>query len=176
MNYLFTFFLVPLMCLSQSSSQPIIVADFSNWKVVNDDVMGGRSRSEINLDSEGHAVFIGDVSLENYGGFASVRKGFNALSIINKTKVIIKLKGDGKNYQFRLKHNNRDYHTYVHTFSTTGEWEEVSIPLKIMRAQFRGRKLNMPNFNYDSIDEIGLLIANKVNEHFQLTIAKIEFH
>lgn len=164
------------MCLSQSSAQPVIVDNFSNWNIVNDDVMGGRSSSEINIDAKGYAVFSGEVSLENYGGFASVRKGFNALSIKNKTQAIIKLKGDGKNYQFRLKHNSRDYHTYVHTFSTTGEWEEVSIPLNTMRAQFRGRKLNMPNFNYDSIDEIGLLIANKENEHFQLAIAKIEFH
>ena len=41
-------------------------------------------------------------------------------------------------------------------------------------AQFRGRKLNMSNFNYEKLSEIGILIGNKKNEDFRLEIIKIE--
>ena len=39
-----------------------------------------------------------------------------------------------------------------------------------MRPQFRGRKLNMSNFNNRSIEEIGILIGNKTEEEFRLII------
>jgi hypothetical protein len=43
------------------------------WRIVNDDVMGGMSQSSFAQTPEGRAIFKGEVSLENYGGFASVR-------------------------------------------------------------------------------------------------------
>ena len=42
------------------------------WSVVNDTVMGGRSSAQMSKAEEGW-VFEGRVSLENNGGFASVR-------------------------------------------------------------------------------------------------------
>ncbi|HEX5697569.1 MAG TPA: CIA30 family protein, partial [Rhodoferax sp.] len=44
-----------------------------NWQAINDGVMGGVSVSRMRFDSAGFAVFEGEVSLENNGGFASVR-------------------------------------------------------------------------------------------------------
>ena len=55
-----------------------IVFDFSTashaagWQIVNDEVMGGVSAGEFRL-AKGVAVFSGHISLENNGGFASVR-------------------------------------------------------------------------------------------------------
>ena len=43
------------------------------WQIVNDDVMGGVSTSQFQPLTNGGAVFSGVVSLENNGGFASVR-------------------------------------------------------------------------------------------------------
>lgn len=48
-------------------------ASTQNWQPINDGVMGGISSSQIRFDLAGHAVFEGVVSLENNGGFASVR-------------------------------------------------------------------------------------------------------
>ena len=42
------------------------------WPSIDDTVMGGRSASEMRIDA-GTAAFTGNVSLENGGGFASVR-------------------------------------------------------------------------------------------------------
>ena len=44
-----------------------------DWHPINDGVMGGASISQLRFDSAGHAVFEGEVSLHNNGGFASVR-------------------------------------------------------------------------------------------------------
>ena len=136
--------------------------------------MGGRSSGNFKLNAEGHGLFEGDVSLENNGGFSSVRYSFERLLIKDSKKVVIKLKGDGKNYQFRIKSNSRDYYSYISTFATSGEWQEVEISLKDMYPSFRGRKLNQPNFSNDYIEEITFLIGNKKQEKFKLLIDKIE--
>jgi len=126
------------------------------------------------LSPEGHGVFEGEVSLENNGGFSSLRYNFEEMQVAEYSKVIIRLRGDGKKYQFRIKANVRDYYSYISNFQTSGEWQEIEIPLKEMYPSFRGRRLNMPNFSQGSIEEIAFLIGNKKNEKFQLLIDKIE--
>ncbi|WPY99463.1 CIA30 family protein [Christiangramia sp. OXR-203] len=142
----------------------------SNWVVVEDRVMGGRSNAEIHLTDEGHAKFIGNVSLENNGGFASVRHRLNVEGVKNFSKAVIRLKGDGKNYQFRLKNKLNDRHSYIQEFSTNGEWQEIEFDLAKMYPGFRGRKLDIPNWDHDIIQEITFLIGNKKNEEFSLLI------
>jgi hypothetical protein len=60
----------------------------NNWKVVNDDVMGGISTASFELNNEGYAEFKGTVSTANNGGFASVRYRFKAKDIAGK-KVLL---------------------------------------------------------------------------------------
>ncbi|WP_367889209.1 CIA30 family protein [Polaribacter filamentus] len=117
---------------------------------------------------------MGDISLENNGGFSSVRYRFEKILINKSTKISVRIKGDGKKYQFRIKSNSGDYYSYISPFSTTGEWQEIEIPLKDMYPSFRGRKLDQPNFSNDAIEEITFLIGNKNKEKFQLLIDKIE--
>lgn len=149
-------------------------SDLQQWLIVNDDVMGGKSESTFSLNKEGFGVFKGQVSLENNGGFASLRYRCPQTPIDNYRKIVIRLKGDGKTYQFRLKTSTRDYHAYVTNFSTSGDWEEVSIALKDLYPSFRGRKLDMGNFSQSYFSELGFLIGNKKAESFELLIDKIE--
>lgn len=148
--------------------------DLNNWSVVDDTVMGGMSNGTFQLSQDGHGVFAGYVTTENNGGFSSVRYGFAKMSVEGYSKVVIKLKGDGKDYQFRIKANQRDYYSYIKEFSTSGEWEEIVINLKEMYPSYRGRKLNMANFSGNAIEEITFLIGNKKKESFRLAIDKIE--
>lgn len=149
-------------------------SDLSNWKVVEDRVMGGESNARFFLNDNSHAQFEGNVSLENNGGFASVRYDMNTLKLKDTQKVIIRLKGDGKNYQFRVKNKEQNEYSYISEFSTSGEWQHITIELKEMYPSFRGRKLDRPYFSHDQIEEITFLIGNKRNESFQLLIDKIE--
>jgi len=148
-------------------------SDISDWKVVNDVVMGGRSTSEFYLNEQGHGVFTGAVSLENNGGFSFLRYRFNEKNIKDFKKVIIKLKGDGKEYQFRVKSNKYNQESYKKVFKTTGDWQTIEILLSDLQPTFRGQKLNIPNFTSNKLEEIGFLIANKKNESFALIINKI---
>ena len=145
-----------------------------NWFIVNDDVMGGVSKSKLFLDYEGNGVFKGRISTLNNGGFASVR--FNSGRVITKNKkdLVIKIKGDQKKYQIRIKSNRNDYQSYVMDFITSGEWETIKIPLKSMYASFRGRRLNIDDFDKDYFEQISILVGNKRNENFMLRIKSVE--
>jgi hypothetical protein len=145
-----------------------------DWDVVDDVVMGGTSSSEFKLNSDGFGVFEGHVSLANNGGFSSVQYRFEKTKVTNDTRIKIRLKGDGKDYQFRIKDNSKHYYSYITTFSTTNEWQDIEIVLKNMYPSFRGKRLNAPNFSHDYIEQIVFLIGNKKNENFKLIIDTIE--
>jgi hypothetical protein len=145
-------------------------ADIRRWNIVDDGVMGGLSAGRFRINEAGHGEFSGTVSLENNGGFSSLRYSFNPVETSNHSKFIIRLKGDGKNYQFRVKSQANEYYSYICTFTTTGDWQTVEIPFAILYPSFRGRTLNMPNYPGKQLEEIGFLIGNKKPERFQLEV------
>ena len=149
-------------------------SDIKNWDVIDDIVMGGKSSGSFKLNTDGYGVFKGNVSLENNGGFSSVKYKFPRILIENKSKISFKIKGDGKDYQFRIKENSADRHSYISLFSTTRDWQEIEIPLNNFHPSFRGKKLDIPNFSEQHIEEISFLISNKNEENFELLIEKIE--
>ena len=144
-----------------------------SWSIVNDVVMGGKSTSSIRINTEGNAVFKGEVSLENNGGFSSLRHRFEKLDISNFSKIKIRLKGDGKKYQFRIKPSMFNQYSYVYHFQTNGDWQTIEINLTDFTPVFRGRKLDMQNFSGTELEEIGFLIGNKKQEKFELILDAI---
>lgn len=157
-----------------------IIYDFNkdsskkDWIIVDDGVMGGLSQGKFTFDTDGNGVFSGTVSLENNGGFSSVRHQFEKIKTTNDSKILLRLKGDGKDYQFRIKDKKNAYFSYITTFKTSGKWETITIKLSDLYPSFRGQKLNFSNYDKDSFEEIAFLIANKKNESFQLVLDKIE--
>lgn len=148
-------------------------SDLDRWQIVNDGVMGGRSQSNFKVNDAGHGEFSGQVSLANNGGFASVRYRLPKLKTGEYSKITIRLKGDGKRYQFRVKRNQSDYESYITYFKTIGEWQEIVINLHGLSPTFHGRTLDMDNFQGDQMAEIGFLIGNKEPQEFTLEIDKI---
>ena len=144
-----------------------------NWYVVDDRVMGGLSKGNVKLTETGNAIYFGDVTTENNGGFSLLRYQFHSIDVSNFNKIAIKLKGDGTPYQFRIKSDKRQRFSYVSNFKTSGNWETIIIPLNKFTPQFRGRKVNVQNFKEDKIEEIAFLIGNKIKESFKLEIKSI---
>ena len=165
-----------LFTLLAFPSSDVILIDFEvdhafeNWTIVDDRVMGGRSYGYFDINEEGHGLFHGDVSTENNGGFSSVRFLFEARDLSEYESMVLKVKGDGKEYQLRIKSDRQDRESYVYSFKTSGEWEEVVIPLREMKPSWRGRTLTIPNYDAKSFQELGILIGNKRNEDFALEI------
>ena len=145
----------------------------SGWYVIDDGVMGGLSKGNFYLNSHGNAVFEGFVSLENNGGFSSVHYRFEPKNSKGYSKVVIRAKGDGKQYQLRIKTNASDPYSYISYFTTTGEWQTIEVPLSEMYPSYRGKKLDLPNYPGEAIEEIAFLIGNKRAENFRLEINKI---
>ena len=147
--------------------------DINQWYQTNDDVMGGISNSKMSLNNYGNGVFSGKVSTDNNGGFAMTRLPVNISIDNHKSKIVLKLKGDGKKYQYRIKSKNNQRFWYVQSFQTSKKNEEIELPLSEFYASFRGYKLDIGNFNSSTISEVAILIGNKKNEEFKLEIDKI---
>ena len=172
-----TFILISLTSLNNLFSQ--IIYDFNSkvnlkdWYIVNDDVMGGVSFSQLEFDNNGNIIFNGQISLDNNGGFASMRCDLSVFNLSRKKVINLRVKGDKKTYQLRIKKNRYDYHSYVYSFSTSGTWELISINLSDMYPSFRGRRINDDNYIGRNIQQLSILISNNVEENFSLKIDKI---
>lgn len=156
-----------------------IIYDFSKvenldgWYVVDDGVMGGRSKGKLKIENGDTGVFSGKISLDNYGGFSSIRYYMGKLNVKKNKYVIVILNGDDKYYQLRIRSSRNDRHVYTKKFFAKDGWQEIRIPLDSMEPYFRGQRLRMSNFDKKYISEIGFLIGNKVKENFQLKIRSI---
>ncbi|HBX37302.1 MAG TPA: CIA30 family protein [Pseudohongiella sp.] len=150
-------------------TNPAHVAD---WRAINDGVMGGESSSAPEI-RDGCLHFSGHISLENNGGFASIRSQ-QRMDLSTATGVILRVKGDGRRYQFRLYTDAR-YHesriAYSCSFNTTaGQWLDVSIEFSSLEPVFRGRLLSGPAFNAASVEQMGFLLADKQQGDFHLLV------
>ena len=157
----------------------MVLYDFTNkntvnqWMVEDDTVMGGRSQGQLAYSNEGYAVFSGDVSLENNGGFSSMQTDFETKDVSEFTHVKLKVKGDGKTYNFRVKESADQRHSYTKEFKTSGEWETITIPFKDFAPTFRGESLNIPNYSGKTMGHARILIGNGRNESFKIAIDHI---
>jgi hypothetical protein len=148
----------------------------SGWEVVNDDVMGGVSTSRFEVLTHG-AVFNGVVSLENNGGFASVRSSPVRQNLTGLDAFVLRVRGDGRRYKFTVRTaTGFDTPIYQCAFTTKrGEWEEHGLPFKEFIPTFRGRTLTgVPPLNPASVSSVGFLIADKQDGPFRLEIAWIK--
>jgi monofunctional biosynthetic peptidoglycan transglycosylase len=150
--------------------------DHAAWQVVNDDVMGGVSTSQFQLLTNGGAVFSGVVSLENNGGFASVRSSNSKHDLGGFEAFVLRVRGDGRRYKFTARtETGFDTPLYQCAFTTKrGEWEEHRLAFKDFVPTFRGRVLtDAPPLNPANVTLVGFLIADKQAGAFQLEIASI---
>ena len=138
-------------------------ADEPAWNAVNDSVMGGVSRGGAKL-IDGSLHFRGVLSLENNGGFSSIRSGGPTRDLSAAKAIVLRVKGDGRTYRLQLATNaefRRSRISYQTAFPTKrGEWTEVTVPLATLVPQFRGQKLSGPTLNRTRIEEIGLSLSD----------------
>jgi hypothetical protein len=146
------------------------------WQIVNDDVMGGISRSSFHL-THSVAIFQGEVSLENNGGFASLRSLPAHHDLGGCDAFLIRVCGDGRSYKFTARTSRTfDGPIYQVAFKTKkGKWEELCLPFKEFVPTFRGRVLpGEPPLDPEKVTSVGFLIADKQAGAFRLEVAWIK--
>lgn len=145
-----------------------------NWQVVNDGVMGGVSSGALEISDAGVLKFTGVLSLENNGGFASVRTGRVDLDLSGASGLIARVRGDGRTYQMRLSTDARFRGmevSFAAEFQTQkGEWTEVSVPFSSFIGTFRGRTLEDVVLDPAKVRRVGLLLADGTEGPFSLEV------
>jgi monofunctional biosynthetic peptidoglycan transglycosylase len=143
------------------------------WRVVNDTVMGGVSRSGVGTTEAGTLLFEGTVSLENNGGFASCRADLGSMDLSESRGLAIRVRGDGQRYGFSLRDRARfdGVNHRVHFETTANEWETFEFQFSDFEAEFRGRSVpGASPLDTGRLRSLGLIISDKQEGAFRLEV------
>ena len=111
----------------------------------------------------------GNVSLENNGGFSSVRtRRLSPLDLSGAEGLALRVKGDGRKYQLRLGTDARYRGVMAVSFKAEfetkrGEWMEIRVPFSAFKGSFRGRSLPKEKLDPANIERLGLLLGDNAH-------------
>jgi uncharacterized protein YbjT (DUF2867 family) len=133
------------------------------WGALDDVVMGGVSSSSFQI-RENTAVFTGNVSTANSGGFASVRtKNFSPLLDLSGYQgVKLRVKGDGQRYKIFLRTESTwDGIGYSYSFDTVANnWLDIQIPFTDLFGVFRAKVVkDCPPIDVSKICSLQLMLS-----------------
>lgn len=144
------------------------------WYTVNDDVMGGISSSLASTDPETQRlVFSGNLSLENNGGFASVRSQWSDYDLTGYDGIVLRVRGDGRTYQFRVRAEETGSEiAYAALLETeAGRWKDIYVSFEEMVPVYRGVVVSRaPALNPESIRSFGFMLADRQEGEFTLEV------
>ena len=167
---------VILSPLSSSSNERVLFdfaqANAKSWRSVNDGVMGGRSSGNSRINKDKNLEFSGILSLENNGGFSSIRTTGNSLGMSKSDTIVLRVKGDGRKYNLNLyaKANLGGY-SFRQSFQTKkDDWIEVKLPVDQFQATWRGRRYPSVQLNPQQVQGMGILLGDKKPGRFKLEL------
>jgi len=143
------------------------------WRSIDDGVMGGVSHSALLPYATGVASFSGVVSLEQGGGFASVRTEPQRWRTAGAQSVVLRCRGDGRQYKFTARVDDGfDGVQYQARFAPPrGEWAEIELPVADFVASFRGRAITTAGpLDPAKIRQLGLMISDRQAGPFELLL------
>jgi len=173
-------FLLALLLMQAVAEKPLQpLLDFAGpdvvqkWQAVNDGVMGGVSEGRFKITADKIMEFSGRLSLENNGGFASVRTKPTNFNIHAGDTLVVRVKGDGREYVLNIYTKSRrmafSYRTALPTMRD--EWTEVSVPLvEFIPTSFGNRVQGMGPVEPDQINSLGFMLSDKKPGPFKLEV------
>jgi len=178
-----TWLLLILGSSVMAEDTPKTVFDFSGadaakeWQTVNDGVMGGVSDGKFKITGTKTLEFYGTLSLENNGGFASVRSRAKKLGLENGDVLVARVRGDGRDYSMNLYVPRPlvafSYRAAVKT--KMDEWIEVKLPLDKFEATSFGRVVKDARpLDPAEVNALGFLLGDKKAGPFKLEIEWIK--
>ena len=148
-----------------------------DWQTVNDGVMGGVSEGRFKITDAKTMEFFGTLSLANNGGFASVRSKAKKLDLKKGDTLVVKIRGDGREYTLNLYPNrSRTAFSYRASVQTKkDEWIEVKVPLDEFEATSFGRVVREAGpVKPEEISSMGFLLGDKKAGLFKLEVESIK--
>jgi NADH dehydrogenase [ubiquinone] 1 alpha subcomplex assembly factor 1 len=146
----------------------------ASWLAIGDRVMGGRSSGRLSF-AGGVAAFEGRVSLENGGGFASVRSPPGLYDLGGFSGIALRVWGDGRAYKLNLRiEAGFDGLAYQARFPTPdGRWTSVALAFEVFLPVLRGRRVEAEPLDPRRITTFGLVVADRQQGAFRLEVACI---
>jgi len=158
---------------SVSEFTPAENEEFS-WQIVNDGVMGGLSKGNVEHTSENIMHFWGILSLDNNGGFSTVRSRGVNFDLSNDLGLLLLVKGDGRTYEARLDSTAKfrgNPISFSGKFKTKkDQWIQVKVPFEGFVASWRGRQFPDEVLDTSAIQRVSILLADKKSGPFDLEI------
>jgi hypothetical protein len=146
--------------------------DSEAWFSVDDNVMGGISSGLGRIQEDGTLLFSGTMSLENNGGFSSIRSPYNPIDLSDSDGLLIRVLGDGKIYRMRIWSTATGGDIAYNSFFETqdGQWVTVYIPFETMVATFRGFQTGSGPLDPGTISSVGFMLSDKQPGEFALEV------
>jgi NADH dehydrogenase [ubiquinone] 1 alpha subcomplex assembly factor 1 len=151
-------------------------SDIEAWQMGSDRVMGGVSSGQFISSEGGVAEFTGTVSLENNGGFVSLRSAGPLMDLSAYTGLRLSAHGDGRPYAVTIRSKNMPHGVKYHSpiKLRAGEWASYDVKFADLIPKYRGRILqDADELDLTAIQSIGLLIADGVSASFKLKLRSI---
>jgi NADH dehydrogenase [ubiquinone] 1 alpha subcomplex assembly factor 1 len=176
-------FLFVLGSFVMADETPKMLIDFTGadaakeWQNINDGVMGGVSEGKFKITDKKTLEFYGRLSLENNGGFASVRTKAKKLGLEKGDVLLVRLRGDGREYSMNL-HVPRplvafSYRSMIQT--KKDEWIEVRLPLDKFQATSFGKVVKDAGpVDPQEVSGLGFLLGDKKAGPFKLEVEWIK--
>lgn len=178
-----TWLLLILGSSVMADDTPKTVFDFTGteagkeWQTVNDGVMGGVSDGKFKITDQKTLEFYGTLSLENNGGFASVRSKAKKLGLEKGDVLVARVRGDGRDYSMNLYvPRPLTAFSYRATVKTKkGEWIEIRLPLDKFEATSFGRLVKDAGpVDPAEVTALGFLLGDKKAGPFKLEVEWIK--
>jgi uncharacterized surface protein with fasciclin (FAS1) repeats len=172
------------MCLAQSALGEDVkfIASFEkpdserNWISVNDGVMGGLSEGSFRRTERKTLLFTGSLSLENNGGFASIRTGPGPMDLAGTSGIVVKARGDGRTYWVDLRTARQFGASSYRAFLPTSKdaFKETFIPFSDFKLQRFGQQVSAWSVDPAAIVAVGFTLSDKQAGPFELEIEYIK--
>ena len=147
--------------------------DPSDWRSIDDPVMGGLSESRFVATKQG-AAFAGTVSLKQGGGFASVRAPESKRDLSGAEGLQVRLRGDGKRYWLTTYTEAGGSISYRAPIEPPKRWATIDVPFRTLTPYRRGTEVpDAPPFEPAQLRTLGFLIADEQAGPFRLEVAWI---
>jgi len=150
----------------------------TDWYVINDGVMGGLSRSNVSYTADSF-VFKGEVSLQNNGGFSSLRSEFSSFDLSNFKTVELRYRATGYNFALNLATSKVWYRPVYRTpiVATDGQWQTKVFNLldfqEVVVGKATGSSLSSDKLK--DIIRLGFITNEKRAGQFLLEVDYIRF-
>ena len=149
-----------------------------DWWVVNDGVMGGLSKGRKEL-TENSILFEGVISLDNNGGFSSLRCSLSHKDLTQYDEIEIRYRSTGISKALTFSVDRRWYipNYRISLEGTSGNWKTMIIRLSDFKKHYLGKSLNesLKKEKIKDIIRMGIITNEKKYGNFEFEVDYIEF-